>query len=417
VLNEYFTSIQAARDEMADFLAELVLVPTENPPGRDYEAGLTVVAEGLSRLGLHAAIEAVPGGDEDPKHPRLWLRSSIGGHGADADDDRKSTVVFHGHVDVVPAQEASQFEPTVTEDAVFGRGSTDMKGGIVSMIYAMKLLKESAQKLPGRVELRIVPDEETGGRLGSAALLKSGRLVGPNDVAMFTAEPTGGVVWHASRGAISCRIEVKGRSSHVGLAYRGTNAFEKALIVADKLRALESKVAERRTQFAIEPADARRSILLMGGEVEGTANFNVVPDRFMFTVDRRINPEEDFDEEKRALLGALESASAKDVDMVVDVFQQARPAAVPRDHPIALALSGAIASVTGTMASFELCPGILEIRFYAEKGIPAFAYGPGLLSVAHGPKEFVKRKDMEQCAIVYALAAESVLEARKPSPK
>ena len=53
----------------------------------------------------------------------------------------------------------------------------------------------------------------------------------------------------------------------------------------------------------------------------------------------------------------------------------------------------------------ELCPGILEIRFYAEKGIPAFAYGPGLLSVAHGPNEFVMRRVLEECAVVYGLAA------------
>ena len=46
--------------------------------------------------------------------------------------------------------------------------------------------------------------------------------------------------------------------------------------------------------------------------------------------------------------------------------------------------------VTGAAPEFEPCPGLLEIRFYAERGVPAFAYGPGLLAVSHGPQEFVE---------------------------
>ena len=57
------------------------------------------------------------------------------------------------------------------------------------------------------------------------------------------------------------------------------------------------------------------------------------------------------------------------------------------------------------LARFELCPGLLEIRFYAERGIPAFAYGPGLLTVPHGPNEFVPIDRIVPCAEVYALTA------------
>lgn len=57
----------------------------------------------------------------------------------------------------------------------------------------------------------------------------------------------------------------------------------------------------------------------------------------------------------------------------------------------------------------ELCPGILETRFYAEHGVPALAYGPGLLSVAHGPNEFIRRRDLEDVAVVYAVTAARLL--------
>ncbi len=61
--------------------------------------------------------------------------------------------------------------------------------------------------------------------------------------------------------------------------------------------------------------------------------------------------------------------------------------------------------MTGRRARFELCPGLLETRFYAARSIPTVAYGPGLLSVSHGPREFVRVRDLAECAAVYALTA------------
>jgi succinyl-diaminopimelate desuccinylase len=56
-----------------------------------------------------------------------------------------------------------------------------------------------------------------------------------------------------------------------------------------------------------------------------------------------------------------------------------------------------------------MCPGLLEVRFYAEQGMPAYAYGPGLLSVAHGPKEFVSIDRVVDCAAIYARVAATML--------
>jgi acetylornithine deacetylase/succinyl-diaminopimelate desuccinylase-like protein len=72
-------------------------------------------------------------------------------------------------------------------------------------------------------------------------------------------------------------------------------------------------------------------------------------------------------------------------------------------------LSRQIANITGKEAEFEMCPGLLETRFYAARGIPAFAYGPGLLTVSHGPNEFVPIRNIAQCALVYALTAADAL--------
>jgi acetylornithine deacetylase/succinyl-diaminopimelate desuccinylase family protein len=398
MLEQLKQAVASRRDEMAELTAALVAIDTENPPGRNYERCIRFLGERVDALGIEAQIEPVPGGDADPAHPRFWLKAVVG--------ESSPTVYFHGHYDVVPAQSRDQFTPNVTEDTIFGRGSTDMKGGLVSMIYAMWALREIGVPLNGRIALQVVPDEETGGALGSHALNTRDLLVGDDATAMMTAEPTGGVVWHACRGAITCRVTIKGRQSHVGLAYRGINAFEQMLAVTDALRELEREVRGRLTSYPIEPEDARRSILMMGGELSGNENFNVVPDNVTFSIDRRINPEEDFDVERERLLDAIHST---DGDVVVDLFQEIRSAGVSESDTAAEVLRQAIADVRGVPVAFELCPGILEIRFYAERGVPAFAYGPGLLSVAHGPKEFLKRSDMEDVATVYALTAARLL--------
>jgi acetylornithine deacetylase/succinyl-diaminopimelate desuccinylase-like protein len=59
-----------------------------------------------------------------------------------------------------------------------------------------------------------------------------------------------------------------------------------------------------------------------------------------------------------------------------------------------------------------MCPGLLENRWYARRGVPAFAYGPGLLTVSHGPHEFVPLKNIPACALIYALTATTLL--RRP---
>jgi len=123
-------------------------------------------------------------------------------------------------------------------------------------------------------------------------------LLGADGIAMLTAEPTSGVIWNANRGAVTLRITTRGKHAHVGLQHPGVNAFEQMLVAASALRELKAEVEQRETRFALEPPEARRSILMMGGRVEGGTGFNAVPAECSFTVDRRINPEEDLETER-----------------------------------------------------------------------------------------------------------------------
>jgi succinyl-diaminopimelate desuccinylase len=371
-------AVASYRDAMIRLTRELVAIPSENPPGNCYPETVELLSRRLRELGF-----------DDTRIEGDCVLSFAG--------EGKRTLYFSGHYDVVPAQARSQFEPEVKGANLFGRGSSDMKSGLAAMTYAALVLREAGCLKDGRIGLVFVPDEETAGPRGSRYLADHG-LLGLDAIGMLTPEPTGGVIWNGNRGAITLKITVKGKSAHVGRQHEGINAFERMLTVARSLQTLKSAVET-----------AQRSILMLGGRTEGGANFNVVPEYCSFTVDRRINPDEDFDKEKRRLLDVLEKERAAGIDLDVEVLQEGRSCRVAEDGPVGRALAQAMEEVTGRTPKFEMCPGLLEIRFYAEREIPAFAYGPGLLSVSHGPNEFVPVTNIVECAQVYALTGRKLL--------
>jgi succinyl-diaminopimelate desuccinylase len=398
--------LRQRQDEMAGLLAELVAISTENPPGTNHRACVEFLETRLREYGLECQrlqlVEPPANSGQDAAEVPVSLLASYG-HG-----DR--TLYFHGHYDVVPAQSPEQFQPARKDHFLFGRGSCDMKGGIVAMLYAILALRETGVKLDGRIALALVPDEETGGARGSAWLAQQG-LLGKAGIGMLTAEPTSGVVWNANRGAMTLRVQVLGKSAHVGLQHQGENAFERMHRVVERLQDLKREVEQRKTSCKIGAEQARNSILMLGGQSGGGANFNVVPEKCWFTVDRRINPEEDLRTEKARLLAVLEQCQRDGIPVHWELLQEGRSAACREDDPLGQALARGVDAVTGESPNFEMCPGLLETRFYAAQNIPAYAYGPGLLSVAHGPNEYIDLRKVADCAAIYALTAMDILTA------
>jgi succinyl-diaminopimelate desuccinylase len=367
---------------MLDLTKQLIAIPSENPPGNRYEDCVRTLLDELKRLGF-----------DDARREGACLLASAG--------TASRTLYFSGHYDVVPAQSHDQFQPRLEGSNLFGRGSSDMKSGLAAMIHATAAARDEGLLKNGRIGIVLVPDEETAGPRGSRDLQARG-LLGKDGIGMLTPEPTGGVVWNANRGAISLRATLRGKPAHVGRQFEGTNAFEHAMPVFSRILEIKKEVEIRETQYNIAPAAARRSILMLGGRVEAGTNFNVTPDFCSFTIDRRINPEESLEEEKRRLLDALEGLD-------IEMLQEEPAAATAAEDQLGVILSRHIATVTGKEPAFEMCPGLLETRFYAVRGIPAFAYGPGLLTVSHGPNEFVPVRNVAACALIYALTAAEVL--------
>jgi succinyl-diaminopimelate desuccinylase len=365
-------------DEMAALVEALVRVPTENPPGRELARCADVLSEALERLGF--APERL---EQD-----AIVRGTVG--------DGDALVYYHGHFDVVPAQSRSQFEPVRGNGRIVGRGTADMKGGLVSMLYGAAAARELGLLEGRRIVLHFVCDEETGSTAGSGHLRAAG-LIDPSALAMLTAEPTGGVIWHMARGAITLRVTTAGREAHVGYVHEGVNAFEHMIRIAEPLTRLSHELLER------------DSMLVVGGQAGAGAGFNVVPGSAWFSLDRRFNPDEDIDEELSRLTTTIhEAAAAVGADIDVEVLQAQPASRTDREHPVAHALARCVEAIAGAPARFELCPGVLDTRWYAQLGIPAFAYGGGRLDVSHGPDEYIEEGAMRRCAAVYARFAADV---------
>jgi succinyl-diaminopimelate desuccinylase len=392
VKNEIKDFVDNNRGEMLDKLMALVAIPTVNPPGKSYRRCVDYLSLLLKEWHVPHDVIPVSGG----RYPRFCILGGIG--------QGKKGLHFHGHYDVVPAQSPSQFSPQIRNGCVYGRGSSDMKSGIAVILYCLKFFQEKAKELEGQVSFSFVPDEESGSLLGAGCLDQAELFPRPS-FGMVMPEPTSGAVWYANKGALTYRVEIHGKPAHVALEHQGENAFESMIHVVRSLLELKTLVRARKTAMPVNPQGAKRSAMLIGGESGSGVNFNVVPEKAFFTIDRRLNPEEKISEAKKELSQIFDEARSRGIHIKAEVLQEGKSSAADPDSPLAEALKKNIKEVMGTSPSLELCPGVCEIQFFNNRGIPAYAYGPGLLEVSHQRNEYVRIADMLACTEVFIRTA------------
>src|SRR5256885_2663457 len=124
--------LRQREDEMAALISELIAIPTENPPGNHYLACANLLEARLRDHGLESRRYQAPLNVADQRDTAVSLSAHYG--------QGERTLYFHGHYDVVPAQSFAQFQPIRDGHFLFGRGSCDMKGGIVAMLFAILAL-------------------------------------------------------------------------------------------------------------------------------------------------------------------------------------------------------------------------------------------------------------------------------------
>jgi len=296
------------------------------------------------------------------------LMADVGATAKDA-----PTVVFHGHIDVVPAH-ARQFEPRIEGDRLIGRGAYDMKGALAAMLCA--IVDASAQDQV-KVRFVCVPDEESDDVDDRSidALIGAKTITG--DFAI-TGEPTDLHIGVQAKGVLALRIEMSGTAAHGSTPWLGDNAILKA---HDAFRRIETLPFSRESSDLFD----RPSINL--ARIVGGDAFNKVPDSCSMDVDIRYLPNQD--------PGAILAQIREIADLtVVKTFIRA-PAIVSRGNPYVRALRDALAgSIEGEPLSVGR-DGASDAVSFLEAGIPAVEFGP-TGGGHHGPEEWVSIRSLAE---------------------
>src|SRR4029077_20904693 len=172
-IERIFAEVDRATDEIVQFTADLVRIPTVNPPGEEYDACARFLGGFLTERGFEIEFVAADGRPEHTaRHPRVnVVASRRGGPGP--------VVHLNGHIDVVPAGEGWTVDPfagVVRDGRIYGRGVCDMKAGIAAAVFAAEAIERAGVALPGTIEISGTVDEESGGFAGVAHLAERGRI-------------------------------------------------------------------------------------------------------------------------------------------------------------------------------------------------------------------------------------------------
>ncbi len=148
-------------------------------------------------------------------------------------------LMFNGHIDVMPADEADEwtyppFSPTIADGKMYGRGTADMKGGLMAAVMAVQLLKDAEAELPGDVLITSVCDEEGGGNGSMQAIMSGEKADG-----VVVCEGTSDELILAHMGFVFFRVEFEGKACHSGGKRNGVSAIDKAIKVIEALNEKE----------------------------------------------------------------------------------------------------------------------------------------------------------------------------------
>ncbi len=403
--------LAAHRADEERFLAELVRVPSDNPPGdcAPHAARTAALLEGMGfAVERHAVPDAEVRANGMVSCTNLVVRVRFG-RGAGP------VVALNAHGDVVPpglGWTADPYAAQVRDGVMYGRGVAVSKSDFATYAFALRALQaavDAGAPLDGTVELHFTYDEEAGGAIGPAWLLARG--ISKPDCVISAGFAYG--ITTAHNGCLHLEVEVVGKSGHAAEPEKGVDALEAATGILAELYAL------RRTYAATKSAvPGIASPTLVVGLIEGGINTNVVPDHVKFRLDRRIIPEENPAEAEAALTRAIEGFARRwpGVGVTVRRILLAVPfVPIAGQEKLVAALRKHGRDVLGEDLPTHGVPIYTDARLYTTAGVPAVLYGAGPRTLVeangHRADERLVLADLHQATEVVARAVADLLGA------
>jgi succinyl-diaminopimelate desuccinylase len=412
LVDRVLLEVDRAADEAVAFAADMIRIPTVNPPGEAYEDCARFIGRTLQRLGFDVEYLAAEGRPEHTvRYPRLNVVGSRTGLAS------RPTVHLNGHFDVVPAGEGWSVDPfggVVRDGKIYGRGSCDMKAGIAAAAFAAEAIRRAGVPVPGKIEVSGTVDEESGGFAGVAWLAEHGRLSATRTDYCIIPEPLNvDRVCVGHRGVYWFEVATRGHIAHGSMPFLGVSAIEGMGHLLQAIREeLMPALATRQTEMPVVPIGARQATLningIFGGQAVDGIQTPCVADVCRAVFDRRFLLEEGFEATRREVEAVIDRVRARvpRVEYALKDLMIVHPTRTPDDSPVIAAIEHGVQYVLGRPATRVASPGTYDHKHVARiAGVPhCVAYGPGELEQAHQPDEYCRVDDLVNSTKVLALA-------------
>ncbi|MCH7532359.1 MAG: acetylornithine deacetylase/succinyl-diaminopimelate desuccinylase family protein [Gemmatimonadetes bacterium] len=412
-VDRVLAEVERARDELVDFAAELIRIPTVNPPGENYRECAETIGARLGAWGMEVEyVEAEGRAEHTSAHPRVNVIGRLAGAGA------RPCLHLNGHFDVVPAGGGWTVDPfggLVREGRLFGRGASDMKSGLAAAAFAVEAIRRAGAELRGSMEVSGTVDEESGGFAGVAYLCEAGHIASDRIDYAIIPEPFGPErICVGHKGVYWFDVIAHGQIAHGSMPHLGRNAIcDMAALIDAVASRLGPELAQRVTAMPVVPEASRRASInvnaVAGGQAGQEQQSSCVADRCVATFDRRFIAEESYDEVRAEVVAIVRQLEAEQPGRryTIEDRMVVNPVQTPDGSPVVAALSRAVARVRGSEASLVGSPGTYDHKHFARiAGVEhCVAYGPGPLEEAHQPDESCSIDDLVASSQVMALAA------------
>jgi succinyl-diaminopimelate desuccinylase len=333
-----------------------------------------------------------------PDYPRINIFANL-------DLGKKNTIHLNGHYDVVPADakkwSTPPFEPVFKDGLIFGRGSSDMKGSLVSLIFALKALKEMHLTPCVNIQISITCDEETGGELGMEYFCNTDNLRGNFGIG---EGPSGNYISIGNKGILWAEVEISGEEAHSAYSLsKGKNAFERMAEIIPDFVELKNEIVKRKTKYNTVSEEDAHPTMVLGGVSSTGIKTNIVPGKATFTIDRRIIPEEGLLKAKEEILNLAKKLENDKPEFKIDVrfIYENEPVSINEDELIVQNFKKALEKVLNKEAELVLTSGGTDARYLVKKGIPSIGYSPKGANY-HSPNEYVELESIIETSAIYA---------------
>ena len=422
------SEIEAGRDELLTAISEAVRIDSVNPryPGQVYDDVVggegrvsRLVAEIYESLGAEVDVFALEPGRDNAVGV---VRGTGGGR----------SLIYNGHVDVVPPgpvdnwTRGDPFSGHNDGERIWGRGSTDMKAGVLAQAFAARALQRAGARLRGDLILEAVVGEECmNNDIGVSATVSRGYRA---DAAVVSEPTTAGrplAVMPTSAGQLWFTLSVQGKVTHAANRGRtlhpvageqppGVSAIDKGFVIYEGLRRLEAQWAFSKHHPLYRPGHFTIMPGILAGGTTGVQFPLFVPEYMRTEYLLWYPPGADPDAIKREIEAHVRASAATDdwlrehepkIDWRLHWPANSDPAeeitaAMSAAHELAVA--GTRFAGSAEVAGF---PAVDDASWLSLEGIPAISYGPGNLAVAHADDEFVVIDEVMCATRTFALLA------------